>query len=67
MKASGDNEVVNLSTGQTQKRVAGGGESRLVPSTHGLDGPACSNCGSIMQRAGTCYACSECGNTSGCS
>jgi ribonucleoside-diphosphate reductase alpha chain len=33
----------------------------------GLDlGPACSNCGGMMQRTGACYTCSSCGNTTGC-
>ena len=30
------------------------------------DAPSCSNCGSIMIRAGACYKCENCGNTSGC-
>jgi ribonucleoside-diphosphate reductase alpha chain len=33
----------------------------------GLDlGPACNNCGGMMQRTGACYTCSSCGNTTGC-
>ena len=31
------------------------------------DGPPCSTCGSLTQRAGTCYYCSNCGSSSGCS
>jgi ribonucleoside-diphosphate reductase alpha chain len=31
------------------------------------DSPSCMECGSIMKRSGTCYTCSECGTTSGCS
>ena len=31
------------------------------------DAPACSDCGSIMIRNGTCYKCHNCGSTSGCS
>ena len=30
------------------------------------DAPACSNCGSITVRAGSCYSCPNCGSTSGC-
>jgi ribonucleoside-diphosphate reductase alpha chain len=30
------------------------------------DAPPCSNCGWIMSRAGTCYRCDNCGNTTGC-
>jgi ribonucleoside-diphosphate reductase alpha chain len=29
--------------------------------------PICMQCGIAMQRAGSCHACPECGNTSGCS
>ncbi|MDP9294856.1 MAG: vitamin B12-dependent ribonucleotide reductase, partial [Actinomycetota bacterium] len=37
--------------------------ARLV----GLDlGPACSQCGGMMQRTGSCYTCSSCGNNTGC-
>jgi len=32
-----------------------------------LDAPLCYNCGSRMQPAGSCYVCSSCGSTSGCS
>ncbi|WP_445148527.1 vitamin B12-dependent ribonucleotide reductase [Baekduia sp. Peel2402] len=37
--------------------------ARLV----GLElGPACQNCGGMMQRTGSCYTCSSCGNNTGC-
>ena len=29
--------------------------------------PLCMDCGTVMVRAGSCYACQSCGNTSGCS
>ena len=33
----------------------------------GLDlGPACNQCGGMMQRTGSCYTCSSCGNNTGC-
>ncbi len=31
------------------------------------DSPACTECGSIMVRNGSCYKCINCGSTSGCS
>jgi ribonucleoside-diphosphate reductase alpha chain len=31
------------------------------------DAPYCYGCGMEMQRAGSCYVCSSCGTTSGCS
>jgi ribonucleoside-diphosphate reductase alpha chain len=40
----------------------------VVPARmHGLDlGPACEQCGGMMQRTGSCYTCSSCGNNTGC-
>ncbi|HEX6258681.1 MAG TPA: vitamin B12-dependent ribonucleotide reductase [Candidatus Saccharimonadales bacterium] len=43
-----------------------------VPLKHGVptpdvNAPLCSNCGNITQRAGSCYVCTSCGTTSGCS
>ncbi len=31
------------------------------------DAPMCMQCGVVMMRAGSCFACPSCGNTSGCS
>ena len=31
------------------------------------DAPFCYSCGNVMQRAGSCYVCTSCGSTSGCS
>jgi ribonucleoside-diphosphate reductase alpha chain len=31
------------------------------------DAPYCYSCGNVMQRAGSCFVCSSCGSTSGCS
>jgi ribonucleoside-diphosphate reductase alpha chain len=36
-------------------------------SQHTVDAPLCYACGSKMQPAGSCYVCSSCGATSGCS
>ncbi len=43
---------------------AGNGHTAI----HGTqtDAPPCANCGWIMTRAGTCYKCDNCGNTTGC-
>jgi ribonucleoside-diphosphate reductase alpha chain len=39
----------------------------LPAKLQGLDlGPACSQCGGMMQRTGSCYTCSSCGNNTGC-
>ena len=39
----------------------------LPAELQGLDlGPACAQCGGMMQRTGSCYTCSSCGNNTGC-
>jgi len=65
--------------GDTPKASSGNGGSSaptasltdtppVVPiRLQGLDlGPACSQCGGMMQRTGSCYTCSSCGNNTGC-
>ena len=41
---------------------------RAIPAKlQGLElGPACAMCGGMMQRTGSCYTCSSCGNNTGC-
>jgi ribonucleoside-diphosphate reductase alpha chain len=43
-------------------------EPPAIPAKlHGLElGPACAMCGGMMQRTGSCYTCSSCGNNTGC-
>ncbi|MEA2402407.1 MAG: ribonucleoside-diphosphate reductase alpha chain, partial [Thermoleophilaceae bacterium] len=43
-------------------------EPPSVPAKlQGLElGPACGMCGGMMQRTGSCYTCSSCGNNTGC-
>ncbi len=40
----------------------------VIPARlQGLDlGPACNQCGGMMQRTGSCYTCGSCGNNTGC-
>jgi ribonucleoside-diphosphate reductase alpha chain len=42
-------------------------ELKEKPLTHEADAPLCYSCGSKMQPAGSCYVCTSCGSTSGCS
>jgi ribonucleoside-diphosphate reductase alpha chain len=62
-----------------EKAKASGGEAApaasaftetppVVPAKmSGLElGPACEQCGGMMQRTGSCYTCSSCGNNTGC-
>jgi ribonucleoside-diphosphate reductase alpha chain len=41
--------------------------SKRSGSAMASDAPLCYSCGSKMQPAGSCYVCSSCGSTSGCS
>ena len=65
--------------GGAEKAKATGGEAvpaaaaftdtpPVVPAKmSGLDlGPACEQCGGMMQRTGSCYTCTSCGNNTGC-
>jgi ribonucleoside-diphosphate reductase alpha chain len=41
----------------------------VIPARIGADlelGPACDQCGGMMQRTGSCYTCPSCGNNTGC-
>jgi ribonucleoside-diphosphate reductase alpha chain len=44
-----------------------GREPSLIERAQQRDAPICYQCGMVMQRAGSCYVCSSCGTTSGCS
>jgi ribonucleoside-diphosphate reductase alpha chain len=41
--------------------------SPKAPAAKVVDAPFCYSCGSKMQPAGSCYVCTACGSTSGCS
>jgi ribonucleoside-diphosphate reductase alpha chain len=42
-------------------------EAEIEENRHVEETPLCFNCGNITQRAGSCYVCTACGSTSGCS
>jgi ribonucleoside-diphosphate reductase alpha chain len=65
--------------GTSNGEAKGNGESKpptaaltdsppVIPAKmQGLDlGPTCDQCGGMMQRTGSCYTCSSCGNNTGC-
>jgi ribonucleoside-diphosphate reductase alpha chain len=77
--ANGGNGHGKAGNGGGEKAKASGGEAvpaasamtetpPVVPAKmSGLDlGPACEQCGGMMQRTGSCYTCSSCGNNTGC-
>jgi ribonucleoside-diphosphate reductase alpha chain len=52
--------------GSAQPVQAGPRASSFAAIQNQEDAPPCSTCGSIMVRSGSCYKCTNCGNTSGC-
>jgi ribonucleoside-diphosphate reductase alpha chain len=57
----GSIKVVEVTTKSTTSSAA------PVMRAEPRDAPMCYSCGNAMQRAGSCYVCSSCGATSGCS
>jgi ribonucleoside-diphosphate reductase alpha chain len=57
-----------LSLDLTTPPAPEGPRAAAVPEgSRRTDAPYCYGCGMEMQRAGSCYVCSSCGTTSGCS
>jgi len=66
---NGGGEAAKASGGQAVPASSAFTETPpVVPAKmSGLDlGPACEQCGGMMQRTGSCYTCSSCGNNTGC-
>jgi ribonucleoside-diphosphate reductase alpha chain len=76
---NGHSKPGNGNGGNAEKAGESGGEA--VPAAEALTetppvvparmsgrdlGPACEQCGGMMQRTGSCYTCSSCGNNTGC-
>lgn len=61
-------KVVSASTAPT-KQVAQKAEAEPKKTSTAQDdtAPMCYNCGNQTQRAGSCYVCTSCGSTTGCS
>jgi tRNA(Ile2) C34 agmatinyltransferase TiaS len=57
--------VAQNAAAQTREERLNAGQAPVVFDT--ADSPACTDCGSIMVRNGSCYKCINCGATSGCS
>ena len=68
---NGGNGHANGGTGDSAPKPAASAltdEPPAIPAKlQGLElGPACAQCGGMMQRTGSCYTCSSCGNNTGC-
>jgi ribonucleoside-diphosphate reductase alpha chain len=57
--------VAQNAAAATREERLNAGQAPVVFDT--ADSPACTECGSIMVRNGSCYKCINCGSTSGCS
>jgi ribonucleoside-diphosphate reductase alpha chain len=68
MPEASDGPRATAGGGSTPPTAALTDSPPVVPARlQGLDlGPACSQCGGMMQRTGSCYTCSSCGNNTGC-
>ena len=71
--ANGEAETQMKTSHQPGKTVAAASAMTDTPpvvpakvSPGGDLGPACEQCGGMMQRTGSCYTCSSCGNNTGC-
>ncbi|HZR83455.1 MAG TPA: intein-containing adenosylcobalamin-dependent ribonucleoside-diphosphate reductase, partial [Candidatus Binatia bacterium] len=66
VEALGSADAAAHAAGLPVAAVADGGR-RTITFSPQADAPTCSDCGSIMIRNGSCYRCTNCGATSGCS
>jgi ribonucleoside-diphosphate reductase alpha chain len=68
VKEQGNGDRGAESSGPTAPTVALTDDPPTTPTARrGLDlGPACQQCGGMMQRTGNCYTCSSCGFNTGC-
>jgi ribonucleoside-diphosphate reductase alpha chain len=63
-----DAPVANLEPSQPPVPTPISGDaSATLARAEQRDAPFCYSCGNVMQRAGSCYVCTSCGTTSGCS
>jgi ribonucleoside-diphosphate reductase alpha chain len=58
--------IVEVEGGVATGAPAGDSPNGAVVPAALDDAPACSTCGTLMTRSGSCYRCGNCGATSGC-
>jgi ribonucleoside-diphosphate reductase alpha chain len=64
---NGNGNGASIVSATPSERPRQPGSSTLAIVKGQEDAPICYNCGDVMVRSGTCYKCSTCGETSGCS
>ena len=57
-------DIITASTGPSADEPV---EAKKTETRQDDNAPLCYNCGNQTQRAGTCYVCTACGSTTGCS
>ena len=65
--AAGTQPIKNQRTAQTMKMDSSVDAMNAMNKGMQGDAPACTNCGHITIRSGTCYKCLNCGTQGGCS
>ena len=60
-------DVVPEDLDRTESKEATLRTARAELKVADASAPLCSNCGNVTQRAGSCYVCTSCGSTTGCS
>ncbi len=60
-------KIVEAKVEEPAKTVSQSVNKPTTSSKHDDTAPICYNCGNQTQRAGSCYVCSACGSTTGCS
>jgi ribonucleoside-diphosphate reductase alpha chain len=60
-------EELKLVAGAGNGSATGNGHTQKLTFVVNADAPACSDCGAITVRSGSCYKCMNCGATTGCS
>ncbi|MEO8784763.1 MAG: vitamin B12-dependent ribonucleotide reductase [Candidatus Saccharimonadales bacterium] len=62
-----DDLLLPLITQQLEQPVAANNRKASVAKAAADTAPLCFNCGNQTQRSGSCYVCTSCGSTTGCS
>jgi ribonucleoside-diphosphate reductase alpha chain len=65
MEITKDKQAQGVSSATLEESVTA--HSDVKPGTRDSMAPLCYNCGNQTQRAGSCYVCTSCGSTTGCS
>jgi ribonucleoside-diphosphate reductase alpha chain len=62
-----ESATLSINLGEDRMTSSSAVNPPTLPRAEQRDAPFCYSCGDAMQRAGSCYVCTTCGTTSGCS